>query len=127
MKKFFILFSVLLTALMMTSCSTAKLSTTGQDVEVVYEKPDMLCKNMGPVFGKGGGSFGGSWITDEKLMEYASNDIRNKASAKGATHVHVTNHQMGQTSGQYGGTTSTATFSGVAYKCHKKSKNVSRN
>lgn len=75
------------------------------------------CKNLGPVYGKGGGSFGGGWIPDEKLMEYATNDLRNKAAAKGATHVVTQTHQMGQTSGQYGGTTSTATQQGVAYAC----------
>ncbi|MBW1809800.1 MAG: DUF4156 domain-containing protein [Deltaproteobacteria bacterium] len=75
------------------------------------------CKNLGPVFGKGGGVFGGAWIPDEELMEYASNDMRNKAAAKGATHLVFSSHQMGHSGGRYGGTTSTSTISGVAYKC----------
>lgn len=99
------------------SCSTAELDNEGQSVEVVYEKPAGKCRNLGPVFGKGGGQFGGGWISDEKLMEFASNDIRNKAAKKGATHVMIKNHQMGSTGGQYGSTTSTATFSGVALRC----------
>jgi hypothetical protein len=35
------------------------------------------CKNLGQIFAKGGGEFGGEFIADEKLMEYASNDLRN--------------------------------------------------
>lgn len=114
MKLFIQSFSILL---FITGCSTAELNDSGKNVEVVYEKPNKKCKNLGPVFGKGGGSFGGGWISDEKLMEFAINDIRNKAAAKGASHVVVKNHQMGNTSGKYGGTTSTATFSGLALRC----------
>jgi len=32
-------------------------------------------------------------------MEYASNDLRNKAALKGATHVVVQNHQVGMRTG----------------------------
>lgn len=113
MKKFFAL--ALLTAL--TGCSTAELSQKGNDIEVVNQMDRKDCKNLGPIFGKGGGSFGGAWISDEKLMEYANNDLRNKAADKGATHVIAQPHQMGQTSGQYGGSTSTATVTGIAYRC----------
>ena len=101
----------------LSSCSTADITMEGSRVEMVHEKPGGSCENLGPVFGKGGGSFGGGWISDESLMEYASNDVRNNAAKKGATHVVVNSHQMGNSSGQYGGTTSTATYSGIAYKC----------
>jgi len=102
------------------SCATASLSPGGTNVEVVFGQFTRKdCKNLGPVYGKGGGSFGGAWISDEKLMEYASNSLRNKAAEKGATHVVTATHQMGQTTGQYGGSTSTSTQSGVAYKCPK--------
>lgn len=108
---------ILSTALFLVGCSTAELSPTGSKVEMLNQLDRKDCKNLGPVYGKGGGSFGGGWIPDEKLMEYATNDLRNKAAAKGATHVVTQTHQMGQTSGQYGGTTSTATQQGVAYAC----------
>lgn len=98
-------------------CSTAQLSASGSKVEMVNQLDRKDCKNLGPVFGKGGGAFGGAWISDEKLMEYATNDLRNKAGEKGATHVVTQTHQMGQTSGEYGGTTSTATQQGIAYSC----------
>ncbi len=104
--------------ILVQGCSTAELSKMGGKVEMVNEVPDKKkCKNLGPVYGKGGGSFGGGWISDEKLMEYASNDLRNKAAKKGATHVVTSTHQMGQTGSQYGSTTSTSTFSGIAYRC----------
>jgi hypothetical protein len=105
--------------LSLTACSTAELSGKGKDIEVVTQLDRKGCKNLGPVYGKGGGSFGGAWISDEKLMEYASNDLRNKAAEKGANLVVAQPHQMGQTSGQYGGSTSTATVTGVAYNCPK--------
>lgn len=111
------IFVVTIFIMLSNACSTAELSQSGSAVEVVNQLDRKDCKNLGPIMGKGGGSFGGAWISDEKLVEYATNDIRNKASEKGATHLVMSTHQMGNTSGQYGGTTSTATISGIAYKC----------
>ena len=97
-------------------CATEALSQRGSTVEMAQEV-DKTCKNLGPVVGKGGGSFGGAWISDEDLIQYATNDLRNKAAEKGATHVIFDSHQMGNTSGKDGGTTSTATIMGIAYWC----------
>ncbi len=108
---------ILVIALALVGCSTASLTLNGEKVEVVNQMDRKDCKNLGPLMGKGGGAFGGSWISDEKLVEYATNDLRNKAAGKGATHVVMSTHQMGNTSGQYGGSTSTATISGIAYRC----------
>ena len=58
----------------------------GERVEIRQQMNQDNCENLGPVFGKGGGSFGGSFISDEK-SEYATNDLRNKAAAKGANVV----------------------------------------
>ena len=103
--------------LLASGCATAALSQQGMQVQMIQELEREDCANLGPVFGKGGGSFGGAWISDENLMEYAANDLRNKAAQKGATHVVFSSHQMGHTSGKSGGATSTATFTGVAYRC----------
>jgi hypothetical protein len=117
-------YAILGLAFLMTACSTAKLSSGGSHVEYVNQLDRKGCKNLGPVFGKGGGQFGGAWISDENLMEYAVNDIRNKAAERGATHVVAQTHQMGNTSSASyyggGGTTSTATISGVAYRCPRE-------
>jgi hypothetical protein len=103
-------------ALSAGGCATAKLSQAGQGVEMVHQLNRADCKNLGPVFGKGGGSFGGVWIADERLMEYASNDLRNKAAKKGGNAVVFSTHQMGQSAG--GETaTATATMTGIAYSC----------
>ena len=105
-----------------TGCSMKDLSAEGSNVEVVHALPSKNCVNLGPVFAKGGGAIGGNWLPDEALMEYAVNDLRNKAAAKGATHVVIQGHQMGHSGGGYkgaGGSTSTATFTGIAYKCKK--------
>jgi hypothetical protein len=119
MKKIFFVMMALVT----TSCSTAELSQGGSKVEFVNQVDSKNCVNLGPVYGKGGGSFGGAWISDEKLMEYANNELRNNAAEKGASHVVAGSHQMGQTTGQYGGSTSTATLSGIAYRC-KSAQNM---
>ena len=37
--------------------------------------------------GRGGGTFGGDFITNEDLIEYAMNDLRNQAGAQGANYV----------------------------------------
>lgn len=103
--------------LMACGCSTAALDARGSRVEVVMQMDRKDCKNLGPVVGKGGGQLDGAWLSDEKLVEYATNDIRNKASEREATHVVVSSHQMGFSGGKYGGTTSTATLSGIAYEC----------
>ena len=103
--------------LLLQACSTPELSKQAAAVEVVTQMDRKDCMNLGPVFGKGGGSFGGSLIADQKLMEYASNDLRNNAAAKGANVVVAQPHQMAQTSGKHGGSTSTSTVTGVAYKC----------
>ena len=115
------LFNVTLLITFFVSCSMADLSSPGSRVEVVNKVPkDMNCKNLGVVFGKGGGSFGGTWVSDENLMEYSYNDLRNNAANKGATHVIVQGHQMGMSTGKYGGSTSTSTVSGIAYHCTAK-------
>jgi hypothetical protein len=108
-----------LSLLILASCSTPALKEGGQVVELVRAEPSSAsCVNLGPVVGKGGGMFGGAWISDQKLLAYAANDLRNNGANLGATHIVIGSPQMGQTSSRGGGgTTSTATYSGIAYKC----------
>jgi hypothetical protein len=105
--------SVILALLTFSSCTTAELS--GEGTKVVIAQPDEVkaCKNMGQVIGQGGGTFGGAFISNDSLMKYALNDMRNKAGEMGATHVVSGSPQLGGGSG----TTSTATVMGTAYKC----------
>jgi hypothetical protein len=52
-------------------------------------------------------------ISNDSLVEYAMNDLRNKAAKVGADYVQHDPPQMGQGDG----TTTTVTISGTAYKC----------
>lgn len=67
---------------------------------------------MGTVIGQGGG-FGGGLISNERLIQNAEDDAREKADAMDADYV-----QLGQASlGQQEGTTTTATVTGTAFDC----------
>ena len=94
---------------------TAALTAPGTRVEIRQHMTEEHCDNLGPVFGKGGGAFGGAFISDERLMEYATNDLRNKAAVKGANVVVFSTHQMAGATHKQG--TSTATITGIAYRC----------
>lgn len=97
----------------LSACSTAELNTAGARVAMVRAPVGTDCPPVGYFVGKGGGTFGGDLISNESLIEYAMNDLRNKAAQKGATHVQVDPPQLGQGDG----TTTTATVTGTGYKC----------
>ena len=107
--------SLITLALSTSGCATASLSVGGQRVEVRPQMSQEGCENLGPVFGKGGGFWGGAFISDERLMEYAVNDLRNKTATKGGNVVVYATHQMAGATQDHG--TTTATLSGVAYRC----------
>jgi hypothetical protein len=94
-------------------CSTASLSGEGAKVAASRNPPTKGCKPLGYLTGKGGGTFGGGFVSNEDLIEYALNDLRNKAGELGGNYVQHDPPQMG--SGD--GTTTTATVTGTAYKC----------
>ncbi len=96
------------------NCKTATLSNEGAAIENATAPPPATCRSLGPVTGRGGGSFGGGWVSNENLIEYAMNDMRNKAAEMGANYVHYAGNP---TLGSSEGTTSTATVTGTAYRC----------
>jgi Domain of unknown function (DUF4156) len=95
------------------ACATADLNAAGAKVAMVRAPLGTECQPVGYLVGKGGGTFGGGLVSNEALIEYAMNDLRNKAGQKGATHVQVDPPQLGQGDG----TTTTATVTGTSYKC----------
>jgi len=97
-----------------SACATTQLHHGGTKVQVVDAQRVATCRLVGPVSGSGGGSFGGAWVSNSKLMEYAMNDLRNEAAERGATHVVVSNTNMAANSG---GSTTTAVITGNAYHC----------
>jgi hypothetical protein len=97
-----------------TACmTTSELTGAGARVVTIYNPPTGQCQMLGTVTGQGGGAFGGAYISNDDLINYAMNDMRNKAAAMGATHVQSSPPQLGQADG----TTTTATVIGTAYWC----------
>lgn len=103
----------IVSAMLVAGCATAALSPAGAKVAAGRTAPPPDCQPVGYLTGKGGGAFGGSWVSNEDLIEYALNDLRNKAADKGATYVHHDPPQLGSSEG----TTTSVTITGTAYKC----------
>src|SRR5262245_29438474 len=110
--------------LFLAGCRTADLSGPGAQVATSQSAPIDLgyvpssCKSLGYIVGRGGGSFTGSFLTNEDLVEYAMNDLRNQAAERGANYVQHDTPQLGVPGGD--GATSTATVSGTAYFCSRR-------
>jgi len=97
----------------LTGCNTPDLTQEGAKVVVSPDAPGEGCVELKYVVGRGGGTFGGEYIANEDLIEYAMNDLRNEAGKIGANYVR---HDP-PTLGEGDGTTTTATVSGMAFKC----------
>jgi hypothetical protein len=92
-----------------SGCGTyAALTPEAQSVVATTIKPAGNCKSLAALTGKGGGASGG-YVSNESLVEYAVNDLRNQAARIGATHVVHSPPTMG-------GTTS-AMVTGEALRC----------
>jgi hypothetical protein len=97
-------------------CATASLSPEGAHVAVTRNPPNPDCRALGYIVGEGGGTFGGKWISNDDLIEYAMNDLRNKAAKLGASYVQSDPPQLGNGNG----TTTTVTITGTAYACNAR-------
>lgn len=102
-------------ALALSACSAASLSTEGAKVAASRNPAPALCAPAGYLTGKGGGTFGGAYISNEDLIEYAMNDLRNQAADLGANYVRSDPPQLGSGNG----TTTSVTITGTAYRCPK--------
>jgi hypothetical protein len=116
---------LLITAIaLLSACRTADLSgggakvATSQSAPVDFGYVPSSCKSLGYLVGRGGGSFGGGLLTNESLVEYAMNDLRNKAAELGANYIQHDTPQLGVPGDD--GATSTATVSGTAYFCSRR-------
>jgi hypothetical protein len=109
---------------LLSACRTADLSGSGAKVATSQSAPvdfgyvPSSCKSLGYLVGRGGGSFGGGLLTNESLVEYAMNDLRNKAAELGANYIQHDTPQLGVPGDD--GATSTATVSGNAYFCSRR-------
>lgn len=96
-------------------CRTSGLKKGAENVSAGRNPPPPGCKSLGYLTGRGGGTFGGAYISNESLIEYALNDLRNQAAALGANYIQHDPPQLGGGDG----TTTTATMTGTAYQCPK--------
>lgn len=108
-----VLLGLLVSGLASSACSTPALSPKAHDVVATRNAPGGGCQSLEYLVGKGGGTFGGGWVANEDLVEYAMNDLRNKGADLGANYIQTDPPMMGSGSG----TTTTVTISGTAYRC----------
>jgi hypothetical protein len=101
-------------ALAVSGCSAPALSPQGANVAVSRNAPPPSCASVGYIVGEGGGTFGGKWIANDELIDYAMNDLRNKAASLGAGYVQSDPPQLGNGHG----TTTTVIITGTAYRCN---------
>jgi hypothetical protein len=100
-------------SLAVVGCGTyQELAPDAQSVSATTIRPAGRCDTLGTLTGKGGGA-GGGYVSNESLIEYAVNDLRNQAAALGATHVVYSIPAMGGTEG----TTTSAMVMGEALQC----------
>lgn len=113
MKRLVLMASLLVATTGATACKTSDLTEGGAKVAASRNPPPPGCKSLGYITGKGGGTFGGGFVSNEDLIEYAMNDLRNKAAELGANLVQHDPPTMGQGDG----TTTSVTITGTAYAC----------
>jgi len=105
--------SVVVVSALSAGCSTEDLSEEGARVVASRNAPPQGCQQLGFVVGHGGGTFGGGFISNDDLIEYAMNDLRNRAAELGGNYVQYDTPTLGDGDG----TTTTATVSGTAFRC----------
>lgn len=109
-------------------CRTAALSpegahvATSQSAPIDQGYPPSACRSLGYVVGRGGGSFGGAWISNEQLVKYAMNNLQNEVAKLGGNFVQHDTPQLGVSGDKNGTSTTTATVSGTAYFCDPAAK-----
>jgi hypothetical protein len=97
-------------ALLACGPGRAALTPTGAEVEARPYPPAGHCAALGDV----SGSAGDSWrpFSDDQLVEYATNDLRNEAAERGATYV-----QYGSPDFRRRLDHSSVTIRGEAFRC----------
>lgn len=118
--------ALLLCVVALLACSTARLNSEGSQVATSSSAPSAngwqpdSCISLGYVVGHGGGTLGGQYISNDDLITYAMNDLRNQAAELGANYVQHDTPTLGVGGGDHGTNTTTATISGTAYRCSTK-------
>ncbi len=108
-------------------CKAHELTSHGTEVALLGSEP-IGCDELGEVVGRGGGVAGG-YSKKDVVIESATNRARNQAAEMGATHIFLgapelvhgtgkaSEHDMQPAMGHGDGSATTATVTGIAYKC----------
>ena len=109
-------------------CKADQLTSHGADIALLYDEP-VGCENLGVVIGRGGG-LTGAYSKPSVIRQSAENDARNRAAARGATHLLLHPEELAQgdahgpseqdtspAMAHGSGTGSTVTFAATAFKC----------
>ncbi len=113
-RKLFLLLTNSLFLLLLYSCSHIPLADKAASVDVYYSLGEKTnCDYVGDVIGSDGNIFTYLFISNVDLTRGALNDIRNQARVLGGDTVFILREQL-----LYSTTT---TFVGSVYSCHKAS------
>lgn len=104
---------IVVTSAFSAGCATEDLEEGGR-VVASRNAPAANCRFLGTFSGRGGGSFGGGFVSNESLMEYAMNDLRNEVGRAGGNYVQHDPVVLAQESRN---TTTTASVTGSGYDC----------
>jgi hypothetical protein len=108
--------AVLALVLAVAACSRPALAPSARTVTVSILPPAASCVRIADVQGRAGGQLEGSpfGASDNALVSYAMNDLRNEAASHGADYVHRSEPTF---STNHGGRVTHAAYAGVAYRC----------
>jgi hypothetical protein len=107
-----------LSIVLLPACAAIQVNPGAERVRITNAEPQG-CESLGDVVGTQGNAITGAYTSNEDLITGARNDLKNRAYALGANTVYILTSTTGQTTGQYGGGTSSSHLMGVAFKCPK--------
>ena len=112
---------VVIASFSIAGCAAITLHPGAERVKLTNQEPQG-CEHLTEITGSQGNPITGGWTSNHSLAEGARNDLKNKALEKGANVVHVLTSRDGHTIGQYGGSKTSSSMEGVAYRCPNESK-----
>jgi hypothetical protein len=108
MSKYLPLFALMIP---LSACSTVELNPAAKHIEITPVAAKLLhCDYVGEVIGTAGHWYDFIYLSNNDLMQWALNDMRNQAMDKGADTLYIEEPQSFTTS---------VTLLGIAYRCHK--------
>ncbi len=110
------IYSTCFIMLFWVGCSAVKIKPGAEKIRLTNTEPKK-CKFLGEISGSQGNAISGDWTSNSNLELGARNELKNKAFELGGNVVQLLTSSSGQTSGRYGGSTSSHSLLGNAYNC----------